>query len=76
MMQNFIMRPYRTFAIRIGIFLITGLLLLGCSAARFGYSNGETLSYWWLNGYVHFDADQKPWVKKQIATLFTWHRKT
>ena len=76
MMQNFIMRPYRTFAIRIGIFLITGLLLLGCSAARFGYSNGETLSYWWLNGYVHFDADQNPWVRKHIATLFAWHRKT
>jgi hypothetical protein len=48
----------------------------GCSAARVAYSNGETLSYWWLNAYVDFTSEQRPWVKKEIATLFAWHRKT
>ncbi|MET0964732.1 MAG: DUF6279 family lipoprotein [Noviherbaspirillum sp.] len=44
--------------------------------ARLGYNNGETVSYFWLNGYVGFDADQKPWVKKELAGLFAWHRRT
>lgn len=51
-------------------------LLLGCSAARLGYGNGETISYWWLNNYVGFEAEQTPWVKQRIANLFAWHRKT
>lgn len=53
-----------------------GVLMLGCSAARLGYSNGETLSYWWLNNYVGFESDQKPWARKQLAHLFAWHRST
>lgn len=66
---------YRCWPSWLCIALIT-LLLWGCSAARLGYSNGEMLSYWWLNGYVDFDGDQKKWVKKEIAELFAWHRKT
>jgi hypothetical protein len=76
------MRPYKTFAAKtvisakkIAVFL-TVSLLLGCSAARLGYSNGETISYWWLNNYVDFESDQTPWVKQRIAHLFAWHRKT
>ncbi|MDB5839143.1 MAG: hypothetical protein JWQ23_1095 [Herminiimonas sp.] len=75
MTQNFIMRPSRSLATRISIFFIT-VLLLGCSAARLGYSNGETISYFWLNNYVDFDADQKTFVTKELATLFSWHRRT
>lgn len=44
--------------------------------ARLGYNNAETVSYFWLNRYVGFDADQKPWVKKEIAGLVAWHRRT
>jgi hypothetical protein len=44
--------------------------------ARLGYNNGETVSYFWLNGYIGFDADQKPWVKKELANLFAWHRRS
>ncbi|HTH44616.1 MAG TPA: DUF6279 family lipoprotein, partial [Oxalicibacterium sp.] len=57
---------------------IAGLaaLLLACSAARIGYNNGETISYWWLNSYVDFENEQKPWVKSHIDELFAWHRKT
>ncbi|MGV3743018.1 MAG: DUF6279 family lipoprotein [Burkholderiaceae bacterium] len=51
-------------------------IVAGCSAARLAYSNGETLSYWWLNGYVDFNSAQRPWVKREIAALFAWHRKT
>ncbi len=74
-MQNFIMRPHRLLATTAGIFLIA-ILLAGCSAARLGYSNGETISYWWLNNYIGFEPNQKPWLKKHIADLFAWHRKT
>ena len=58
--------------------LILGLasMLLACSAARIGYNNGETVSYWWLNSYVDFEGEQKPWVKQHIDELFVWHRKT
>ena len=50
--------------------------LTACSLARLGYSNGETLTYWWLNGYVGFDDDQSPWVRQRIDKLFVWHRHT
>jgi hypothetical protein len=64
------------------IFLrVSGILLLisilcGCNTARLAYNNGETVSYFWLNRYVDFDVDQKPWVKKEISALFAWHRQT
>jgi hypothetical protein len=79
MMQNFIMRPLNKFAQTFGNRLVIGLLVVflsGCSMARLGYNNGETVSYFWLNGYVGFDADQKPWIKKELANLFAWHRRT
>lgn len=52
------------------------ILLTGCTAARLGYTNGETISYWWLNGYVDFEVEQKSWVRERIDGLFAWHRKT
>jgi hypothetical protein len=73
--QNFIMRPYRATFTACLLFLIV-TLQFGCSAARFGYSNGEMLSYWWLDGYVKFNKDQRSRVKKELANLFAWHRQT
>ena len=52
------------------------LALAGCSLARLGYSNGDTITYWWLDGYVGFDSSQKPWVRQRIDKLFEWHRRT
>jgi hypothetical protein len=52
------------------------LMLAGCSAAKLGYSNGESVVFWWLNGYVDVEADQQPWVKRHIANLLAWHRST
>jgi len=74
-MQDFIMRPYRAFVIWMSIFSLAAMLI-GCSAGRLAYSNGETVSYWWLNSYVDFDADQKPSMRKNLADLFEWHHRT
>lgn len=69
------MRPLGKFAQTAGIWLLV-VFLSGCSMARLGYNNGETVSYFWLNSYIGFDADQKPWIKKELASLFAWHRRT
>jgi hypothetical protein len=69
------MRSKSVFSARAVLFL-AALLLAGCSALRIGYANGDTFIYWWLNGYVDFTDEQKPWVKAHIARLFEWHRKT
>lgn len=74
-MKNFIMRPAGILCKRLAIAGLAALLL-ACSAARIGYNNGETISYWWLNSYVDFESGQKPWVKAHIDELFAWHRKT
>jgi hypothetical protein len=73
--QNFIMRPYRAIATACVLVLIVSLMA-GCSTARLAYSNGATLSYWWLDKYVAFDSRQSPFVKTELANLFSWHRKT
>lgn len=74
-MQKFIMRPDRFWMQKLCIAGMA-LLLFACSAARMGYNNGELVSYWWLDSYVGFENDQKPWVRQQIDALFAWHRKT
>jgi hypothetical protein len=51
-------------------------LLAGCSSLKLAYNNGDTLLYWWLDGYVDLNAEQKGWVKEDIDKLFHWHRKT
>ncbi|WP_374363403.1 DUF6279 family lipoprotein [Pseudoduganella danionis] len=57
-----------------------GLLLMlalgACSSLRLAYNHGDTLIYWWLDGYVDLDREQKSWVKKDIDQLFQWHRST
>jgi hypothetical protein len=74
-MRNFIMRPRRNFSRTVSLFLIC-CLLAGCGALRIGYANGDNLTYWWLDRYVDFNADQKPWVKSRIRQLLAWHRAT
>jgi hypothetical protein len=51
-------------------------MTVSCSIVRLGYNYGETLSYWWLDSYVSFDASQKVWFKERVANWFAWHRKT
>ncbi|SEQ94351.1 hypothetical protein SAMN05421690_100416 [Nitrosomonas sp. Nm51] len=59
------------------VFLMLAILLLlssGCSIVRFGYDRGPYLAWWWLDGYVDFDRDQKPLAKQAIHDWFDWHR--
>lgn len=51
-------------------------VLTGCSSLRLAYNNGDTLLYWWIDGYIDLTSEQKGWVKKDIDELFHWHRKT
>jgi hypothetical protein len=75
MTQNFSMGEYAPRVRRVCVLFLV-VLLSACNMARLGYNNGETISYFWLNSYVGFDADQKPWIKKEIGNLFAWHRRT
>jgi hypothetical protein len=75
MTQNFSMGGYAPRVRRVCVLFLV-VLLSACNMARLGYNNGETISYFWLNSYVGFDADQKPWIKKEIGNLFAWHRRT
>ena len=60
----------------IGWGLLALLLLGGCSAARIGYNQGPTLAWWWVDGYMDFDAEQAPKVKEALNQWFVWHRAT
>lgn len=58
---------------------IIGVLLLAaalgaCSAIKLAYNNLPTVSYWWLDGYLDFDAEQTPKVRDELAQLLAWHR--
>ena len=52
------------------------VLLGGCSAVRVGYNQAPTLVWWWLDGYMDFDAEQAPQVKDALQQWFVWHRAT
>jgi hypothetical protein len=58
----------------IGWALCAAALLSGCSAVRLGYDQAPTLAWWWLDGYLDFDATQAPPVKQALAQWFAWHR--
>lgn len=52
------------------------LALTGCSSLRVAYGNAQTLLWWWLDGYVNFDRDQKPAAKAALSQWLAWHRHT
>jgi len=43
---------------------------------RVAYNNGESLTYWWLDGYIDIETEQQPLISERLARLFDWHRKT
>lgn len=49
-------------------------LLSGCSMVKMGYDQGPRLVWWWLDGYVDFNREQKPYAKQAIQQWFDWHR--
>lgn len=56
--------------------LLAAAGLTGCSALRIVYSQSSEIAYWWLDGYVDFDAEQSVRVREAIARWFTWHRRS
>lgn len=61
----------------IGVLVLLALAALGgCSSVRLGYNNGAWLTWWWLDGYVDFSAEQAPQVRRGLEQLFEWHRAT
>lgn len=61
---------------RLFVLCLLAAVLAACSLGRVGYDHGDTIVYWWLNGYVEFDNNERPWVRQRIDTLFAWHRHT
>ncbi|MBV8665966.1 MAG: hypothetical protein JO269_05710 [Burkholderiaceae bacterium] len=77
MMQNFSAFAPRPAVLAKWLALcLLALSLAACSLARVGYDHGDTLLYWWLNGYAGFHGEQKPWVRQRIAGFMAWHRST
>jgi hypothetical protein len=74
-MQNFITQPSAALLRRFCVWLLV-IGVAACSMARFGYDNGETITYWWMNGYAGFHSSQGSWVLQRIDALFAWHRRT
>jgi Family of unknown function (DUF6279) len=62
----------KTFATIIMIAML--VLFSGCSMVRVGYDQGPRLVWWWLDGYVDFNREQKPHAKQAIEQWFGWHR--
>lgn len=65
-------------ASRLRLLLLIALMasVAACSSIRFTYNHGDTVLYWWLNNYLDLDSDQSGFVKRDIDSLFQWHRKT
>lgn len=55
--------------------LLATLLIGGCSTLRWGYSQGDTLAYWWLDRHAGFTETQAPQVRAALAQWFDWHRR-
>lgn len=60
----------------IGAALVALLLLPGCSALRLGYGQLPMLSFWWIDGYVGFDAAQTRRVREELRRWVEWHQQT
>jgi hypothetical protein len=73
---------FRSFIIAARLSLLTALsigmlaLLGACSALRIGYNQAPELLYWYLDGYVDFNAAQTPRVREALAQWLAWHRQT
>lgn len=50
--------------------------LVGCSAMKLGYQQGDRLVYWWVDRHVDVSAAQDPPTREAIARFFAWHRRT
>jgi hypothetical protein len=49
-------------------------LLVACSTLRIGYSQADTLAYWWLDRSLDFTPAQTSQVRQALTQWQTWHR--
>lgn len=57
--------------------LVAALYALGaCSTARLAYNQAPNLLYWWLDGYMDFNATQSDQARQDIDAFLAWHRST
>jgi hypothetical protein len=70
------MRKHLLLSVRALWVLVFAFSVASCSAIKLTYNNGDTLAYWWLNGYLDLDSEQSKWAKQEIDELFRWHRRT
>ncbi|NBS08360.1 MAG: hypothetical protein EBT49_02895 [Betaproteobacteria bacterium] len=49
-------------------------VLAGCSSLQFAYNSAPELTYWWLDGFLDFTSEQKPQVRADIHSFYSWHR--
>jgi hypothetical protein len=62
--------------LRLWIIAAALALLVGCSAVRLVYNQGQTFAYWWLDGYFDFDTEQGNRARDALSDWFRWHRAT
>ncbi len=56
--------------------VLAACLLQACSTVKITYNQAHELAYWYLDGYVDFNASQSLLLKEELAKLQTWHRQT
>jgi hypothetical protein len=57
--------------------LTFGLLastLLACSAVRFAYNQGDTLTRWWIDDHIGLTQEQDSLIREALDRHFWWHR--
>lgn len=56
------------------LLLSLSTLVVACSTLRIGYSQADTLAYWWLDRALDFTAVQTPQVRQALSRWQGWHR--
>jgi hypothetical protein len=62
--------------IRLGLLMLAGLAVSGCSMVRLAYDQAPNLVYFWIDGYVDVNGEQTPPLRDAIDRWFAWHRRT
>lgn len=75
-MKKFNMHASTAQRLRALFLILCVALVAACSSVKFAYNNGDTLLYWWMDGYIDLDSSQSALVRKDIDKLFHWHRQT
>jgi hypothetical protein len=76
MMKKFNMHANSTQRLRTLFLILCVAVLAACSSIKFAYNHGDTLVYWWMDGYIDLDSSQSALVRKDIDKLLHWHRQT